>query len=41
MLLNRANKVIGKYEVSSGGISGTAADHFSAALKSCETAVKE
>nr|WP_294895165.1 JAB domain-containing protein [uncultured Pedobacter sp.] len=36
MLLNRANKVIGIYEVSSGGINGTVADPkliFSAALK--------
>lgn len=38
MLLNRANKVIGIYEVSNGGISGTVADPkliFSTALKAC------
>lgn len=42
MLLNRANKVIGIYEVSSGGMSGTVADPkliFSAALKSCATSI--
>ena len=42
MLLNRANKVIGIYEVSSGGMSGTVADPkliFSAALKSCATSM--
>jgi DNA repair protein RadC len=36
MLLNRANKVLGIYEVSTGGISGTVADIrliFAAALK--------
>jgi DNA repair protein RadC len=42
MLLNRANKVIGIYEVSSGGMSGTVADPkliFGAALKSCATSI--
>jgi DNA repair protein RadC len=37
MLLNRANKVLGIYEVSTGGISGTVADIrliFAAAIKS-------
>ncbi len=36
LLLNRANKVLGVYEVSSGGITGTVADPrliFAAALK--------
>lgn len=36
LLLNRANKVLGLYEVSTGGISGTVADIrliFAAALK--------
>lgn len=36
MLLNRANKVLGIYEVSTGGISGTVADIrpiFAAAIK--------
>ncbi len=38
LLLNRANRVLGIYEVSSGGMSGTMADPkliFAAALKSC------
>ena len=38
MLLNRANKVLGIYEVSTGGITGTVADPkliFAAALKAC------
>lgn len=38
MLLNRANRVIGIYEVSNGGMTGTIADPkliFSAALKAC------
>ena len=38
LLLNRANKVIGCYNVSSGGICGTVADPrviFAAALKAC------
>src|SRR6476620_5478684 len=42
MLLNRANKVIGIYEVSNGGISGTIADPkliFSTALKTCASSI--
>jgi DNA repair protein RadC len=38
MLLNRANKVLGIYEVSTGGMTGTVADPkliFIAALKAC------
>jgi DNA repair protein RadC len=38
LLLNRAHKVIGLYEVSSGGVSGTVVDPkliFTAALKMC------
>jgi DNA repair protein RadC len=38
MFLNRANKVLGIYEVSTGGITGTVADPkliFAAALKAC------
>ena len=38
LLLNRANRVIGCYEVSSGGLCGTVADPrviFAAALKAC------
>ena len=38
LLLNRANRVIGCYEVSSGGLCGTIADPrviFAVALKSC------
>ncbi len=38
LLLNRANKVLGIYEVSSGGMTGTVADPkliFSTALKGC------
>lgn len=38
LLLNRANRVIGCFEVSSGGICGTVADPrviFAAALKAC------
>ena len=38
LLLNRANRVIGIYEVSSGGMAGTVADPkliFSIALKVC------
>lgn len=38
MLLNRANKVLGIYEVSTGGMTGTVADPkliFAAALKAC------
>lgn len=40
LLLNRANRVIGCYEVSSGGLCGTIADPrliFAAALKTCAT----
>jgi len=42
MLLNRANKVLGIYEVSSGGMSGTVADPkliFSTALKTCASGI--
>lgn len=42
MLLNRANRVIGIYEVSNGGMSGTIADPkliFSTALKSCASSI--
>jgi len=42
ILLNRANRVIGIYEVSTGGMSGTLADPkliFSAALKSCASGI--
>lgn len=42
LLLNRANKVLGIYEVSSGGIAGTVADPkliFSAALKGCASSI--
>jgi DNA repair protein RadC len=42
MLLNRANKVLGIYEVSTGGISGTVADIrliFAAAIKSNATSI--
>jgi len=42
LLLNRANKVIGIYEVSSGGMSGTVADPkliFSTALKACACSI--
>lgn len=42
LLLNRANKVIGIYEVSSGGMAGTVADPkliFATALKSCATGI--
>lgn len=42
LLLNRANRVIGIYEVSSGGMAGTLADPkliFSAALKSCASGI--
>ncbi len=40
MLLNRANRVLGIFEVSTGGIAGTAVDPklvFTAALKSCSS----
>ncbi|SDL87287.1 DNA repair protein radc [Daejeonella rubra] len=42
LLLNRANKVLGIYEVSSGGMAGTVADPkliFSAALKGCANSI--
>lgn len=42
LLLNRANRVIGCYEVSLGGVSGTVADPkviFAAALKSCASSI--
>ena len=42
LLLNRANKVLGIFKVSSGGISGTVADPkliFSAALKTCDSGI--
>ena len=42
LLLNRANKVIGIYEVSSGGMCGTVTDPkliFSTALKACASSI--
>ncbi|WP_026898834.1 JAB domain-containing protein [Daejeonella oryzae] len=42
LLLNRANKVLGIFEVSSGGISGTTADPkliFGIALKTCASGI--
>ena len=42
LLLNRANKVLGLYELSSGGVAGTVADPkliFIAALKACASAI--
>lgn len=42
LLLNRANRVLGIYEVSTGGTSGTVADPkliFSTALKSCAASI--
>lgn len=42
LFLNRANRVLGIFEVSSGGMSGTVADPkliFSAALKTCATSI--
>lgn len=42
LLLNRANRVIGCYNVSTGGICGTIADPrviFAAAIKSCATSI--
>lgn len=42
LLLNRANKVLGIYEVSSGGMAGTVADPkliFSTALKGAATSI--
>jgi DNA repair protein RadC len=38
MLLNKANRVLGIYELSTGGVAGTGADPkliFAAALKAC------
>lgn len=42
MLLNRANKVLGIYEASKGGMAGTIADPkliFSTALKACASSI--
>lgn len=42
LLLNRANRVIGCFEVSSGGICGTVVDPrvvFAAAIKCCATSI--
>ncbi|MFD3003179.1 RadC family protein [Pontibacter toksunensis] len=42
MLLNRANKVLGIYELSTGGVAGTVADPkliFVAALKACASSI--
>ncbi|MBC8053825.1 MAG: JAB domain-containing protein [Sphingobacteriaceae bacterium] len=42
ILLNRANRILGIYEVSSGGLAGTVADPkliFSAALKGCASSI--
>lgn len=42
LLLNRANRIIGIYEVSSGGMAGTVADPklvFSIALKTCASSI--
>lgn len=42
ILLNRANKVIGIFQVSSGGIAGTVADPkliFAVALKACASSI--
>lgn len=42
LLLNRGNKVLGIYEVSTGGMAGTIADPkviFSAALKACASSI--
>lgn len=42
LLLNRANRVLGIYEVSSGGMAGTVADPkliFSSALKGCANSI--
>lgn len=42
MLLNRANRVLGIYEVSTGGVAGTVADSkliFAAALKACASGI--
>ncbi len=42
LLLNRANRVLGIYELSTGGVAGTVADPklvFVAALKACASAI--
>ncbi|PRY03676.1 DNA repair protein RadC [Pontibacter ummariensis] len=42
MLLNRANRVLGIYETSTGGVAGTVADPkliFVAALKACASSI--
>lgn len=42
MLLNRANRVLGIYELSTGGVAGTVADPklvFVAALKACASSI--
>jgi len=42
LLLNRANRVLGVYELSTGGVAGTVADPklvFVAALKACASAI--
>src|SRR5690606_18084240 len=42
LLLNRANRVLGLYEVSTGGVAGTVADPkliFAAALKACASGI--
>ncbi|WP_423147033.1 JAB domain-containing protein [Rubrolithibacter danxiaensis] len=42
LLLNRGNKVLGVYEISTGGMAGTIADPkviFSAALKACASSI--
>ena len=42
LLLNRANRVLGLYEMSSGGVAGTVADPkliFVAALKACASGI--
>ncbi len=42
VLLNRANKVLGIYEISTGGMSGTVADPkliFATALKACASSI--
>ncbi|WP_242917452.1 JAB domain-containing protein [Pontibacter liquoris] len=42
LLLNRANRVLGMYEVSTGGVAGTVADPkliFVAALKACASGI--
>ncbi|TXK36449.1 JAB domain-containing protein [Pontibacter qinzhouensis] len=42
LLLNRANRVLGIYELSTGGVAGTIADPkliFAAAIKACASAI--